>query len=486
MKQFDTIIIGSWLWWLSAWALLAKKWQKVLVLEKHIIPWWYATNFKRKDYEFDVALHQIGSNSSWFKKILREAGIYEKLKFIKHKYLYEAIYPDYTLHVENGNGDKFKKDLIKLFPKEWFWIRLWFFLIKYVWFQLKIWDFANTHKIFSPFIMLFTPILIPILAFWDKIKISQLLDICTRNNKLQKIFMELLWYFGNNLDLSAIYFLIPAHWFYYNWWYYVEWWWQAVSDAFVDVIKENYWEAITNLEWEEIILEDNKAIGVKTRKWNFYAKNIVCNASPFILYEKLLKKWEWSKKELGKIHKIKIWPSIWSAYIWINTTIEKLNSEFKESYIVSMNDTYDIEFKKNNALWFTITNHKDNPNIPLWKTVITVALFEEYKDWAKLDEKTYKNKKETYKEELLKRLENLFPEIRNHIEVFELWTPKTMERYTWNKNGAIYWFSKDVSKNWTYWNKTPIENIFLSSARSFWGWFEWVIRAWNEVIKKIL
>lgn len=485
MEKYDVIIIWSGLWWLSAWALLSKKWKKVLVLEKHYLIWWYATNFKRKGFEFDVALHQIWwVEKTWFSQILKKAWVYEKLNFIKHKYLYEAIYPDFELKVENWNINKLKSDLISLFPKEKFWVKLWLSIMKYVWFQLKIWDFTQRNKVFLPVIMIFSPLLIPVLAFWSKLKISTVLNICTKNKKLQKVFMELLWYYWDDLSLSAIYYLIPSYWYYFDWGYFIYGWWQAVSNAFVEVIKLNWWEVKHSTEVEEVLLDWNKAIWVKTKKWDFYAENIISNASPFILYEKLLKNWDWSKKELEKLQSFEVWPTIWAMYIWLDTTIKNLNPRYKDSYIISINESYDIAFEKNNAIWFTITNHNDNNWIPEWKTVLTIALYMQYKDWDKLTQEKYKAKKQEEIEKVLIRLEKYFPNIKNHIEVIEFWTPKTMERYTWNTNWAIYWFSQKVS-NKPYGNTTPIKNIYLSSAWSFGWWFEWVIRAWNEVVKKI-
>lgn len=487
-NKYDVIIIWSGLGWLSAGAILSQKGKDVLVLEKHYLFWWYATNFKRKDYEFDVALHQIGwLEKTGFKNLLKNIWVLSKLKLIKHKYLYEAIYPDFELKVENWNVWLLKNDLIKLFPNESFGIKLWFFMMAYIWFQIRIWDFGQRNKFFYPFIMFFAPLLIPILAFGSNLKISTLLNKCTNDKKLQKIFMELIGYYWDDLNLSAIYYMVPSYWYYFDWWYYVYGWGQAVSDSFIDVIKSKWWELINNCEVQEIIYQWDSAIWVKTRKWEYYADTIICNASPFILYEKLLKNNPLSEKEIQKLSTYEIWPSITSVYIWLNTTIENLNPRFKDSYIVTINENYEISFEKNNNIWFTITDNNHNKNIPVWKTVLTVALFEKYSQWDNLKIEEYKQKKKEKTELLITRLEKYFPKIRDFIDVIEYGTPKTMEKYTWNKNWAVYWFSKRIwnEKKSDYWYNTYLENVYLSSARSFGWWFEWVIRAWNEVCKKI-
>nr|WP_317357012.1 FAD-dependent oxidoreductase [uncultured Tyzzerella sp.] len=61
----NVVIIGSGMGGLTAGAKLAKKGYNVTVIEKHIIPGGYATNFVRRaktgeKVVFDVSLHGIG------------------------------------------------------------------------------------------------------------------------------------------------------------------------------------------------------------------------------------------------------------------------------------------------------------------------------------------------------------------------------------------------------------------------------------------
>lgn len=81
---------------------------------------------------------------------------------------------------------------------------------------------------------------------------------------------------------------------------------------------------------------------------------------------------------MEKLKKYPMGPSLGSAYIGLNTTIDQLNPRFADSYIVSVNETYDIGFTKNHAIGFTITDHRDNKNIPEGKSVLTVALYDTY------------------------------------------------------------------------------------------------------------
>ena len=57
--QYDVIIIGSGLGGLAAGAKLAKEGKRVLMLEQHFQVGGCATHFKRKDYTFEVSLHEL-------------------------------------------------------------------------------------------------------------------------------------------------------------------------------------------------------------------------------------------------------------------------------------------------------------------------------------------------------------------------------------------------------------------------------------------
>ncbi len=57
--DFDVIVLGSGVAGLTCASRLSKLGFKVGVFEKHHIPGGYATNFKRRGYNFDVSLNII-------------------------------------------------------------------------------------------------------------------------------------------------------------------------------------------------------------------------------------------------------------------------------------------------------------------------------------------------------------------------------------------------------------------------------------------
>ena len=95
---YDIIIIGSGLGGLTAGAKLAKEGKKVLLIEQHDRPGGCATTFHRKDFTFEVGLHEMdGLDPRDMKtKIFRDLKIFDEVTFLKVPEFY---------HFNNGRID---------------------------------------------------------------------------------------------------------------------------------------------------------------------------------------------------------------------------------------------------------------------------------------------------------------------------------------------------------------------------------------------
>jgi len=80
-NNFDVVIIGAGISGLMAGALLAKKDKKVLILESQPKIGGYLSGFERKGYYFDVGITR--SNISYVEPYLREAGVLDDVHFVK-------------------------------------------------------------------------------------------------------------------------------------------------------------------------------------------------------------------------------------------------------------------------------------------------------------------------------------------------------------------------------------------------------------------
>ncbi len=87
-----------------------------------------------------------------------------------------------------------------------------------------------------------------------------------------------------------------------------------------------------------------------------------------------------------------------------------------------------------------IRSHNFDPTLtPHGKTLLTVVFNTDYDYWRKLYEnkEEYKNEKTRIFEYVLTNLEKRFPQISNKVEIWDISTPVTFERYTENYRGSF-------------------------------------------------
>ncbi|MCI5139131.1 MAG: hypothetical protein D3922_12115 [Candidatus Electrothrix sp. AR1] len=108
----------------------------------------------------------------------------------------------------------------------------------------------------------------------------------------------------------------------------------------------------------------------------------------------------------------------------------------------------------------------DSDLAPTGKSVGAVCLADYFTDWAGLSEEDYKKKKDEVAHIFFRRLERLIPGIMSEIECYEVGTPKTIQKYTLNPEGAVYGFAQLPSQAGIFRvpNRSPIKNLYFASA----------------------
>ena len=119
-KKYDTIVIGSGIGGLTVAALLAKEGEKVLVLERHYTAGGFTHVFTRKGYEWDVGIHYIGEvqrPNSAIKKIF-DYVTNRKLEWADMGEVYDRIIIGNKTYDLVKGVDNFQKQLFEYFPVE--------------------------------------------------------------------------------------------------------------------------------------------------------------------------------------------------------------------------------------------------------------------------------------------------------------------------------------------------------------------------------
>jgi phytoene dehydrogenase-like protein len=193
-----------------------------------------------------------------------------------------------------------------------------------------------------------------------------------------------------------------------------------------------------NKKVEKILTEGNMACGIKlSDATEFRASRVVSAADGYSTIYKMLD----DKYADAKIHepyeKWPRFPSLIFAGFGVNRT-------FNDEPVTVSGFSYQLE-KPVRIADETIVRlpvhiyNQDKSLAPDGKTVLTIMLASDYDYWKKLSENkdAYNRKKEEIGKQLIELLGQRFPGISSQIEMMNIATPMTFERYTGNWNGSF-------------------------------------------------
>lgn len=481
--NYDVIIIGAGLGGLTAGARLARKGKKVLLIEQHNIPGGCATTFKRKEYSVEVGLHEMDGLDEIDAKtrIFKELDIFNHIDLIRLPEFYRYINPRIDFVMPDNAGEAIAR-LIDKFPKEEKGIRNYFKQMHGI---RKEVPKLPRSKIFQVLLLPLYPILFPHVTGNSKKTIGQFLDENISNEDLKLLLLANMSYYDDDpYSLSMIFFSSAQDAYYAGGWY-IKGGSQKLSDYLAHSITSNGGEIAYRHLAEEILVENNKAVGVvyksknrnKTERITAKAKYVIANNAVPTLPEMLPK--AQSVKLQSKIKHLQPSCSIISLYLGFNKTPKSLGNKYYSTFIAN-NDVKTLKdfaidlkhagFDKRHLI-FVDYSQIDSGLTPEGKSIGVLATTDYAKDWENLSTEEYKAKKERVSKMMIERLEKLIPGIKEHIDYYELGTAKTIEKYTMNPNGSIYGFAQSVAQagDNRFGQTMPVKKLHVASAWGFPG-----------------
>jgi len=100
---------------------------------------------------------------------------------------------------------------------------------------------------------------------------------------------------------------------------------------------------------------------------------------------------------------------------------------------------------------------------PLSEGIIRLTHMANFDLWNKLDKDAYRIWKKHCLQESAKKAERFIPGLSQHIVVQDMFTPKTVQRFTGRRNGAVYGTANKLSDG-----RTPIKNLFICGTDQGW------------------
>ncbi|MDX2002482.1 MAG: NAD(P)/FAD-dependent oxidoreductase [Chitinophagales bacterium] len=482
--QYDAIIIGSGMGALTTAALLSKQGKKVLVLERHYTAGGFTHMFKRNDYEWDVGVHYVGEvmDKRTALAIMFDYITDGKLEWADMGEVYDRIiFGDKEYQLVKGK-ERLRQQLKDYFPApaDQTAIDQYFALLD-----------ASAKSAQGFFMDKALPKLVsgliggfmkrPFYKFSDKTTLQTLQEI-TQNKELIGLLTSQYGDYGMEPSRGSfsIHAMVAKH--YLKGGAYPVGGCTSIAACIEPIIEKAGGKIYTNAEVAEILVKDNKAIGVKMKDGKeIHAPMVISSAGVHNTFERLLPLEVATKNGLlSTIANVKPSAAHISLYIGLKHTAEELNLP-KANYWIYPSYDHDENMRRFLAddsapfpvVYISFPSAKDpdfGNRYPGKATIeiITFAPFEKFAQWDgtrwKKRGEDYEAYKENIAQKLLQHLYEREPQVKDKIDFYELSTPLSTKHFVNYQHGEIYGL-EHTPERFRLKNlrpQTPIKNLYLT------------------------
>ncbi|UCG78955.1 MAG: NAD(P)/FAD-dependent oxidoreductase [Nitrospirota bacterium] len=415
--KYDAIIIGAGIGGLVCGCYLANAGLRIMLLEQHHKPGGYCSSFRRNGFIFDAAAHSLGSfrEGGHLHKIFKDLSIYDSVKVKRSDPSNMIFTPDHNISIWN-DINKTKKELSALYPKEKNNIDNFFDYIL----NIKGQDAIKVrNKTFLDVLEMF---------FTDKRLISILSIPLLGNGGLPASKMHAF----TGISIYSEFILDGG--------YYIDEGMQKLPDALSKYISGKKGTVLLSRSVERIICDKGSVQGVVLNNGDVMYSNVVISAcDAHQVFTRLLDGYEVSHGLENKL--IQMEPSL-SAFILYIGLNDKLKGALHPGTNIWHLPHYNIE-----DIYESLSNdsfaeqkyflYRISPD----KNTIQLLVNTSYRNADYWNEN-----KERIQETLINHLENIIPDLRNHIKHVETATPITLAKFTRNYRGSAFGWAHSVEQ----------------------------------------
>ncbi len=480
--EYDAIVIGSGIGGMACAGILAKLncW-KVLVLEKHSVAGGLTLEFQRQGrYKWDVGVHYIGKvGKGMLPRMIMDYITDSNLNWTKISDPFEKfVYPDFTFEV-SSDPQKYMGDLIGLFPEEEKAIRLYFKDIE----KSASWSSRNLLVNLVPFYLKIPLQFLNIINRQKALMTTQnYLDKNFKNEKLKALLVSQWGTYGLTPKKSAFVTHARVVSSYLKGAYYPEGGGGQIAKSIAPVIEKAGGKSLLSREVTQVIIENNRAIGVKViartgmtiKQEEYYAPAIISDVGAYNTYLRLIPEHINNpfREEIASFLK---GPSAVILYLALKENPEKLGFRGENHWIYSGYD-HNKAFDNADSLllegkpeycFLSFPSLKDLQSSVHTVEVISLCGYKTFEKWRNQAELgKYYELKEKISEGLINLIEERYRGFKDLIVYKELSTPLTIESFSGKQRGEIYGIPlspERYAKTWCRVN-TPIANLYLTGS----------------------
>ena len=448
METYDVVVIGAGNGGLTAAATLAKEGFSVLLLERHNIPGGAATSFCRGRFEFEVALHQLSGMGTPDKPgLLRTAldslGVLDDLAFVEISDLYHVATPDgFRLTISPDRVEAIAT-LQEKFPREKEAIQRYFDLLaNFANDFIGAFIFRDPEASRQKYPHLYKNAFKPV---------SEILDSFF-SDALLKAVLSVYWgYLGVPPTRLAFAYMAMIFFQYAEFKpFHIKGGSQALSNAILNKFLSYGGTVRFNCGAKEILVEDGIVKGVMTAAdEKIKSAYVISNASQVTTYTELLDPQHVPDAVSTEMRGRRLSTSAFTMFVGFDCEPHELGITQSTNFLMANTDISDAIVERMHKIdiedelmvmsCYDVSDPDFSPPGTCQANIVTLK----YGDpWLRIPPANYYETKYNCAESMLRRVEEIFPGIRAHIEEIEVATPLTHMRYLGHPAGAIYGYEQ--------------------------------------------
>jgi phytoene dehydrogenase-like protein len=427
------IIIGGGIAGLSTGVYARLNGYDAMIFEKHSKPGGMCTSWHRKEFTFDYCIHNLGGTGDVrLREVWDDLGAFEGTEIINHESF---------IQIEDSKGnalniytdlDRLEKHMKELAPEDSKTIEEYVKAGKSLpmedFFSMGMGGIGTKLKIATNF---------PKIMKWGKITLNDYAE--KFNNEFLRRAFPHVQYNMSESDIPMFPHLLFLAGFNAG----DMGWPKGGSLEFSRRIAKRFTDLGGELNQSskvrKIIVEDNKAVGIVLANGKEHRADIIVSAADGheTIYEMLDGKY--TNETINKYYDAYNEEQEFGLQVFLGLNRD-LSSE-PHAISLLLDEPVKLEQKERDSLYLELFDASTGV-VSEGKSVIKVVTKGNYDYWKKMRDENlenYRNEKEKVYEKVLEILERRFPGISEQVEVHDVTTPATVERYTLNFHGWQPW-----------------------------------------------
>jgi prolycopene isomerase len=454
---YDAVVVGSGLGGLSAAAFLGRAGRRVLLVERREEFGGYAAAFRRGPYTFDPAIHMIAQGERMLlSKVLRYLNVIDEVELLPTGSFYEAVFPDLTMRAPVGFED-YVGAHTALFPGEANGLRAFLQIVDTVHREVHQLPPHLTLRELQEAVERF-----PTLFKYRTATLADVLDEFLTDPRLKALLGSFWPYFGlPPSKLSFFTFSTPLTTLIREGPFHAHGSTQKLVDAFCTGVERAGGELVAGNGARRIVVEDGRVAGVELDDGTQVQAPVVVSACDARrTFEELVGHAHLPGSYLKKFNRLR--PSLSGVVVFAATRLDvraaglaHTTFAFRDWDHDSVHD--DVLQGRPGGTWLALPSLVDDSLAPAGEHILVLTSLARYEAVPTPEER------DAFVDQLLTTFEPVLPGLRENLTFLESATPRTLERFSGNQNGALYGWENSPAQSGSrrLTHRTPVEGLFL-------------------------